>query len=293
MLLGNYALAQQDPMYSQYMFNGLLINPAYAGSHEALSATLLYRNQWVGVSGAPKTGTFTIDAPLNNEKVGLGLNLINDKIGVTTKNGIMGSYSYKIKFNGSILAAGFQVGFNFINSNYTSVQYSDNQSQTDQSFMINGKKQYPGFGLGLYYYTNRFYAGISVPEFGSYFTGTTNYLFNQAVHYFFTTGYVFDISDEMKFKPSTLVKYVNGSPLTADVNLTFWFFDTFTIGTSYRSGASLNIFTEIKLTQQINFGYAYEYMYNDLRNYNTNTHEFMLRYDFNFQPSKVLTPRYF
>lgn len=293
LLAGIRCLAQQDPMYSQYMFNGLLINPAYAGSHEAMSATILYRNQWQNIPGAPKTGTLTLDAPLKSEKVGLGLNLLVDKIGITRKTGIMGAYSYKIKFKESVLAAGLQMGYNFVTSDYTSVQYSENGNQYDDAFMQDIHEKYPSFGMGLYYYTNRFYAGLSIPEFGSFFFGKPSYKLDQSVHYFFTSGYVFDLSQDIKFKPSVLAKYVSGAPLTMDFNATAWFFDFFALGASYRSGSSINMFTEIKMTPQLYLGYAYEYAYTDLRNFNTGTHELMLRYDFSFSRSKVLTPRYF
>jgi type IX secretion system PorP/SprF family membrane protein len=148
-------------MYSQYVFNGLLINPAYAGSREVLSATVLYRNQWVNIPGAPKTGVFSLDSPVKNQKVGLGLNMVFDKIGVTTRTSVSGIYSYKLYFEQSSLSFGLQAGVGFFNTNNSEVNYS-NSSNADPAFMTDYHMVVPNFGFGTYYHSDRFFAGFSI-----------------------------------------------------------------------------------------------------------------------------------
>jgi type IX secretion system PorP/SprF family membrane protein len=291
--------SQQDPMYSQYVFNGLVINPAYAGTHETMSASALYRNQWVGLPGAPKTGIFTIDAPLKNQKVGVGLNVIYDKIGIYSQTGITGIYSYKLKFENSTLSLGLQIGIGFNTSNFSTVKYSENTASSDEAFSLNYHQTSPDFGFGAYYYTNHFYAGFSIPEIsakGLFNTITNNSnlkVIDQVSHYFLGSGYIFDINKDMKIIPSTLIKIVKGSPLEADLNGTLWFYDILALGISYRSLASANFYAEIKISKQLLLGYAFEYSTNALSSFNQGSHEIMLQYLFDFAKSKIVTPRYF
>ena len=290
--------AQQDPMYSQYMFNGLIINPAYAGSHDALNATVLYRDQWVNVPGAPKTGLLTIDAPFRNQNVGAGLNVEFDQIGVTNHSGITGSYSYRIRFNKGALAFGVQAGVGFSTSNFASVKYSEG-GQVDEAFQNNLHDVLPNFGFGMYYYSDRFYAGFSVPQIAgntlqkAIYGKAENAHLDLANHYFITAGYQFTLSPDFKLKPSLLFKYVNGAPVETDVNAITTFYDLLSLGVSYRSLASLNFLAQVKLTGQLYLGYAYEYSTNSLSQFSSGSHEIMLQYIFDFAHAKIVTPRFF
>lgn len=292
------SLAQQDPMYSQYVFNGLILNPAYAGTREALNTTLLYRDQWVGIPGAPKTGMFSADAPLKNLKAGVGLYVEFDKIGITSHTGIAGAYSYKIKFNQSTLVLGLQVGVGFSNSDFTSVKYSEN-GPGDLAFQNNDHEILPNFGFGTYYYTDRFYTGFSIPQIAgralqkAIESNSEEAHLDLANHYFLTSGYLFTLSPDIKLKPSVLLKYVNGAPLEFDINGIVWFYDILALGASYRSLASIDFLCQVRLTSQLNIGYAYEYATNNLNNFSSGSHEIMLQYLFDFSHSKIITPRYF
>ncbi|HOT13927.1 MAG TPA: type IX secretion system membrane protein PorP/SprF [Bacteroidales bacterium] len=291
--------AQQDPLYAQYQFNGLVINPAYAGTHEVLSATLLYRNQWVNMPGAPKTFTFSADAPFRKNKVGLGMTVIADKIGITKRNALNGIYSYKIPMKKATLALGVQMGLSFFSSNYTDVNYDNRNRSTDNAFSQNTSNTYPNIGFGAYYFTDKYYIGASMPSFinssllEKYFSKPDAYNFSQSNHMFITGGYVFDINSDLKIKPSALMVYVYGANPQVDINTTAWLFETLGLGVSYKSFDAVNAFTEIKVLPQLYFGYAFEYSLTNLRNYNSGTHEIMLRYDFDFAHPRVITPRYF
>lgn len=291
--------AQQDPMYSQYVFNGLLINPAYAGTREVLTATALYRNQWANIPGAPKTGIFSIDSPVKNQKVGLGLNMVFDKIGVTNHTGISGIYSYKIYFTESALSFGLQGGVNFYNSNNSEVKYSNN-SQSDPAFQEDYHRVLPGFSFGMYYHSNRFYSGFSIMDImGSsiedqlYPNMSNDLNINVVSHFFLTSGYIFDLSPDVRFQPSFLLKYVGGAPLEADLNGVFMFYDLLSLGASYRSNSSINLLMQFKAGKQLSLGYSYEYSTNELSSYTSGTHEIVLRYQFDFSHGKVMTPRFF
>jgi type IX secretion system PorP/SprF family membrane protein len=290
---------QQDPMYSQYVFSGLIINPAYAGTNEVLNASFLYRNQWVTMEGAPKTSIFSIDAPFRKDKVGLGMNVVFDKVGINRRTSITAAYSYKLKFENSALALGVQAGIGFNTSTFTDVKYSDAASTADNAFAQNYHETFPDFGFGMYYYTNKFYAGFSIPDIAgqslvqAVSNGNTSYEFNQVNHYFITAGYVFDLNKDLKFKPSSLIRIVRGAPMEVDFNGTFWFYDLFSVGASYRSLASVNFFALIRANKQLNIGYAFEYATSGLRGLNGGTHELMLNYQFDFTRSKIVTPRYF
>ena len=292
--------AQQDPMYTQYVFNGLLINPAYAGSREVLNATALYRNQWVNIPGAPKTGAFSLDSPVKNQKVGLGLNVIFDKIGVTNHTGLSGIYSYKVYFaDQSVPSFGLQAGVGFYNSTNTEVRYTDN-GQVDPAFQQDYHRVLPNFSFGTYFHTERFYAGVSVMDIlgksieNQLYPNMANDLsINVVSHFFFNTGYLFDLSPDVHFQPSALVKYVAGAPLEGDLNAVLSFYDILALGVSYRSYASVDFLTQVRVSKQLSVGYSYEYSTNELSNFTSGSHEIVLRYQFDFSKGKIVTPRFF
>jgi len=280
------------------LFNGLIINPAYAGTRDVLSTTLLYRDQWVSIPGAPKTGIFSIDAPVKNQKVGIGLSAEFDKIGVTNYSGITGAYSYKIKFAHSNLTFGVQAGVGFYNSNFTSVKYSDG-TQTDEAFQSNFHYALPNFGFGMYYYTDRIYAGFSIPQIAgraiqkAIYSNSGDARLELANHYFLTSGYLFDLSPDLKLKPSVLLKYVGGAPVEIDLNGIVWFYDILALGVSYRSLASIDFLCQIRVTNKLHLGYAYEYATNKLQSFSGGSHEIMLEYLFDYSKAKIVTPRFF
>ena len=291
----NCVFAQQDAMYTQYMFNTLAINPAYAGSRNVISATALMRSQWSGIKGAPKTQTFTIDAPIDGKKVGLGLQLFSDKLGRTSNTGAVASYAYRIRMEKASLSFGLQGSISQFNTDYNSIELDPSGLSTDPAFMGNNKKSIFNVGTGVYYNTDRFYAGLSSPKLmNNILPGSqTSDQNRQAFHVFLMTGYVFSLNNSFKLKPSVLFKGVSGAPLEADINTSLWIKDAISIGVQYRTGADISGLLEIQATPQIRFGYAYDYNTTQLGNYNSGSHELMLRYEFGFQRSKVITPRYF
>ncbi|MDJ1494481.1 type IX secretion system membrane protein PorP/SprF [Cytophagaceae bacterium DM2B3-1] len=295
------SFAQQDAQYSQYMFNMMAVNPAYAGSRDVLSITGLYRNQWVGMEGAPVTQTLTADMPIRKEKIGIGLSLFNDNIGLTATRGISGVYSYRIRFNKKgTLAFGIQGGVLYFNGEYSKMVLNPNH--TPDPTVPNDYVRYaPVVGAGVYYSTDRFYLGASLPNLVKY-TLTDQRIITSADpneramkfrHVFLMTGYVVQLSPSVVWKPSVLAKFVKGAPLQFDLNTNFWFYDRFAVGASYRTGTAILGMVEFQITPQLRLGYAYDYGLNALQRYNAGTHEIMLRYEFSFDKAKVLSPRYF
>lgn len=299
LILSEFVSAQQDPMYSQYVFNGLLINPAYAGTRDVLNATALYRNQWVNIKGAPKTGVFSVDCPVHDQKVGLGLTMAVDKIGVTSHSSVSGIYAYKLNFPESSLAFGIEAGVGFYNSNNSEVIYSDN-STVDPAFTTDYHMVLPNFSCGMYYYSTNFYAGLSVKDIlGSsiqsrlYPNVANDVTINIVSHYFLTSGYVFEISPNVKFQPSFLLKYVRGAPVSADINGVVSFFDVIYFGLSHKSYASMDILTQVRLNRRLSVGYSHEYSTNELSNFTSGSNEIVLRYQFDLSKNKLLNPRFF
>jgi len=250
--------AQQDPMYSQYVFNGLLINPACAGSREVLNATALYRNQGINIPGAPKAGAFSLDSPIRNQKVGLGLNLIFDKIGVTHHTNLSGIYSYKVYFTDqNVLSFCLQAGIGFFNSTNTEVRYTDD-SHIDLAFQEDYHRVLSNFSFGTYFHSDKFYAGLSVMDIlgksieNQTYPNTANDLNINVVSLFFlNTGYLFDLSPDVRLQPSMLVKYVAGAPLDGDINVVLLYYDLLAFGISYRSFASVDFLLQMKVNKQI------------------------------------------
>ncbi|ADR21229.1 membrane protein [Marivirga tractuosa] len=292
MLNISFAYAQQQVMYTQYMFNGLAINPAYAGSHETLSLTALAREQWIGIDGAPSTQTFSAHAPIKSKRIGVGLLFLNDEVGVTSQTGAYGSYSYKINFNdNSTLSMGISGGFTYFDAAFSEV------SSVDPSFQSGDIKEFqPNVGLGLYYYTDRFFAGISTPQVLETTFDKNNEDSDSKLlrHYFASVGYVMDINHFLKLKPHLLVKYVEGAPVEFDVNASVLFQEVVWLGVSWRSFDSIDAILQLQVSNKIQIGYAYDfYTTTDLSRVNVGSHELMLNYRFDFSKNKVVTPRYF
>jgi type IX secretion system PorP/SprF family membrane protein len=290
------ARAQQDAMYTQYMFNTLAINPAYAGSRNVTSATVLFRNQWTGIQGAPKTGTLTLDAPIYDKRLGIGLQLFSDKLGVTQTTGAVISGAYRVRLNEGTLAFGLQGNVNQFRANYNDVNL--NTDVYDPAFAFNVNKVLFNFGTGVYYNSDRFFLGLSVQDLvknrlTNYTTNNADFRQTQVMHLFLSSGYVFDLNDDFKFKPSFLIKGVKGAPIEGDINATLWIKDVIGIGAQYRTSADVAGLVEIQATPQFRIGYSYDYSTTALRFSNSGTHEIMLRYEFGFSSGKILSPRYF
>ncbi|MET3114112.1 type IX secretion system PorP/SprF family membrane protein [Pedobacter sp. CG_S7] len=296
-LLGLNLKAQQDAMYTQYMFNTLAINPAYAGSRNVISATALFRNQWVGIDGAPKTGTFTIDAPILNDKIGLGFQLISDRLDKTQTTSGVFSAAYRIKMDVGTLSFGMQGNVSQYKVNLLDIPLSSGAAY-DPAFASNINKVLLNFGTGIYYNSDKFYIGLAAQDLlpndlsaenssGEKLSG------KQALHLFLASGYVFTLTDDFKLKPSFLVKGVKGAPIQADLNATLWIKDVIGIGAQYRTEADIAGLVEIQASPQIRIGYSYDRSTTSLQNFNSGSHEIMLRYEFGFAKGKTLSPRYF
>ncbi len=284
---------QQQAMFTQYMFNGLVLNPAYAGSHESISMTALSRHQWVGIEGAPNTQTFSIHSPVPGKNIGLGAYFVRDNIGVTTDNNLFMSYSYRIQMRKGILSFGLQGGLSSVRVSYDDLEISDsNLSGTESDFK-------PNFGAGFYYLSNRFYVGLSIPYILRQRSANNGATLPQEIntdqiqHYYLTSGLIFDLSPLVKLKPSILLKAVRGAPMELDFNTMILFDDKIWFGVSYRSFDSIDLLFELQLNQQFRLGYAYDITTSDLKQVNSGSHEIMLNYRMVFNKSKIVTPRYF
>jgi type IX secretion system PorP/SprF family membrane protein len=281
--------AQQQGMFTQYMFNGLAINPAYAGSHESMSITALGRKQWMGMEGAPSTQTFALHSPVPNEKIGLGLLLSHDNIGPLHQYSFKAAYAYRIPMGPGKLAMGLQGGLSNYNARFTSLYLGPNVQ--DPTFGEDVNRTVADFGTGLYYYSERFYLGFSVPQLVAL---RADPQLNLARHYFVHSGYVVDLNRSLKLKPNILVKAVQGAPLDIDLNTNLLINEVVWVGLSYRSLQSLSAMVELQLTDQLRLGYAYDFpMATDWGRTSAGSHELMLNYRFTFYKSNVTTPRYF
>ena len=293
--------AQQDPQYTQYMYNTQVVNPGYVGSKEALSFGLLLRKQWVSVEGSPQTGTFTIDSPLGfNENMGLGLTVVSDAIGPAVETSMTIDYSYTINTSDiGKLAFGLKAGVNLLDVDFTKLNIAD---ANDPRFQNNiDKKTQPQIGAGVYYHTNKFYAGLSVPNFlrtthfdeGSLANSTVDSTPRENMHYFFITGYVFDINENLKLKPTFLAKVVSGAPGQADISLNALMYEKFTLGVAYRWSAALSAMAGFQVSDGLFIGLGYDYETTDIQQYSDGSFEVMLRFDVFKKPERVLTPRFF
>ncbi len=288
--------AQQDPMYTQYMYNTLSVNPGYAGSRDALSITGLLREQWVGIDGAPSTQTLTLHSPIYSDNMGLGLSVINDKVGPIHQTMLFADYSYSIQTTPNAkLAFGLKFGVNILQADLLSL--SPNQGGDRAIYNIDNKLL-PNVGIGLYYYSDKGYLGVSAPKLleqmiKEYNDGevTDN---KERRHYFLIGGYVFDLSEDVKFKPSFLLKAVVGAPLSIDMSANFLFRDKLGVGVAHRLDDSFSGLLQYYITPQFRVGYAYDFTMTELRHYNSGSHELMLGYDFMFvDDTRIRSPRFF
>ena len=283
--------SQQDPMYSQYMYNMLSVNPAYAGSKGGIHGVLLHRSQWLNVEGAPTTQNFTLHSPINGEKMGLGLNVVNDQIGVSSRLNIQGAYAYKLQLEDSKLAFGIQASISRWRNNWQELKTID---PNDPSFALSGESFIkPNFGVGVYWNNDRFFASAAVPHL------LNQNLSDEAVeaalrrHLFASFGGLYTINDQLKFKPSVMLKFVDSAPLQADINAELIINDRVWIGASGRVWDGLVGMAQVKIRDNFWIGYAYDYPLTEIRRVSGGTHEIFISYTHFLRKPKILSPRYF
>lgn len=287
--------SQQDPQFTNYMYNTTVINPAYAGTRDALSVLALYRTQWVGLDGAPITAVATVHSPMTNSNLGWGLSIINDEIGPSVEQTLSADFSYRITFaNLSNLSFGFKATANLLNVDYSKLSIYD---PTDPDLQNNVDNRFsPNFGAGFYWYSDQYYLGLSVPNFletKHYDDNTRSSSTKESMHYYLMGGYVFDFNDTVKFKPAFLTKIVSGAPLQVDVTANFLFYDKLTAGAAYRINGSVSALAGFQISDTVFVGYSYDMEATKLANYNSGSHEFFLRFEVFKSESKVFSPRFF
>ncbi|RWX00776.1 type IX secretion system membrane protein PorP/SprF [Flavobacterium cerinum] len=288
------AKAQQEPQYTQYMYNTLAVNPGYTGSPGFLEATLLHRSQWVGIDGAPRTQAFTIHSPVFNDKVGLGLSAVNDKLGPADEVYVDGNFSYTIPVSyNSKIAFGLKAGARVLNIDWSKGTYYQGGDPLLNTNINN--KISPSVGAGIYYYTEKWYAGVSVPNFirADYYDDIKESTVSDRLHYYVIGGYVFDISDNLKFKPAVMGKIVSGAPITADFSANFLLYDKLTLGASYRWDDSVSALAGFQITRGLFIGYSYDYTVTEFNKYNDGSHEFILRFQLVPKAARIKSPRFF
>lgn len=286
--------AQQNVQFTQYMYNTLAVNPAYAGSREVLNASALGRFQWVGIDGAPTSQTFYVHSPLPNEKMGLGFNITNDKIGPMNNTYIVGSYSYTLKLNeaGHKLSFGASAGLNMLNLKTAALDNTAGVGN-DALFNTNVKTLKPNFGFGAYYHTDRFYTGLSAPKLLQNKINSSVNDSKENRHFYWICGGIFTINDMWKFKPTSMVKVTKNAPVSIDLTASFLFAEKLWMGVGHRFGDSFNALLGYKFTDQLQAGYAFDLTVTKLSKYNSGSHEIYLSYDFVFNKAKMKSPRYF
>lgn len=286
--------AQQEPQYTQYMYNPSVINPAYAGSLGYGSFFGLYRTQWVGLEGAPKTVNLSYNQPLESVSLGLGGNIVHDVIGPTSTTFATVDVSYTIAFeNQSRLAFGIKAGGQFFSVDYSKLNLTNS---TDNSFQNNISNQFsPNVGVGLYYYNANGYVGLSSPMLlqTKTYDEFSNSTINQRQHLYLTAGKVYDLTSSVKFKPSFVAKMVTGAPLQVDVSTNFLFNERFTAGVSYRWSAALSAMVGFKVNDHVSIGYGYDRETTRLANFNSGSHEIFLQFDLFKKSQQIETPRFF
>ena len=290
-----FTRGQQDPQYTQYMYNMNIVNPAYAGSYESMSLNFLGRTQWVGIEGAPQTLTFGIHSPVG-KRVGLGLSIIVDEIGPVKEQNVYGDFSYTLQVGENAkLALGIKAGFTFFNADLSKLQLVDNP---DPVFVNNNvNKVLPNFGVGAFYHQEKFYAGFSIPNLLETFhfekKGGQITRASEKKHYFLTTGYVFDVSKDIKLKPSIMAKAANGAPLSIDFSGNVLLNNKIEFGLSYRLDESISALVNVRAKDYLRIGYAYDHTLTNLGNFNSGSHEIFLLFNFDFDRDNMISPRFF
>lgn len=301
----NQAHAQFDAMFTQYMFNEVFINPGYAGSKEAMSATLLHRQQWVNFPGRPITTSFSLHGPLMENKMGLGLSVLSEKVGPLNRNLIYGTYAYRIQVHdGGHLAFGLNAGLDNQIHKYAGLKVSDDPNALpDPNFLQNTPNvMAANFGVGIYYSTKTYFAGLSIPrlldndvKFNYNGTRTVRITSVRADRftYYLTLGNMFTITDNVKLRGTAMVKGVQNAPLQVDLTALSFINEMIWAGLSYRTNSSLAVILGLQVNEQFLVNYAYDYGLNRIQRYSQGSHEIAVNYLFSFKGRQIITPRYF
>ncbi len=297
--------AQQDAQYTQYMYNTISINPAYAGSRGVLSVMGLHRSQWVGLDGAPRTQTLTLNTPIGtSERIGLGLSIVNDEIGPTDETYFDIDFSYTIPTSDfGRLSFGLKAGGHLLNVDFQRLtQFSENDALFENNI---DNKFSPNVGVGIYYHTDRFYVGLSTPnllETDHFDESTTDsnstaisFLAEERINYYVIGGHTFDLSDDVKFKPAILGKLVFGAPLQVDISANFLLYEKLTVGAAYRWSAAVSGMVGFQISDSMMVGFAYDRETTELgqTQFNDGSYEVMLRFELFKKYNRMLTPRFF
>lgn len=292
-LVSGTLFAQQDSQFTQYMYNPVNFNPAYAGSREVLSIFGMHRTQWVGLDGAPVTNTVSVHTPITNSDIGIGVSFVNDRIGPSDENTISVDISYTVPTSDYYkLAFGLKTTANLLNVDFTKLT----QQPGDPELQYNIDNRFsPNIGAGVFWYSENSYIGLSVPNFleTRHFDGTNNSVARERMHYHFIGGYVFDLNPTLKFKPSVLVKAVDQAPLQVDFSANFLFNEKLTLGVAYRWSAALSAMVGFQITDGLLAGYSYDAETTKLANYNSGSHEIFLRFELFKNYDKIISPRFF
>jgi len=295
-ILATGSYAQQDPLFSQYMFNKLAVNPGYAGSRDVLSADILYRYQWVSITGAPQTLSASIHSPLNNPHLALGFNIYNDVLGANLNQGAMATFAYKILFPNSKLSFGLQAGIKYSDIFWSKLNPYDTK---DPSFGVDMKnKVVPDANFGIYYYSDHYFIGVSSKQLlqnqmGVVEVDGVNQYTKLLRHFYGMAGAALPLSDKVIFRPSVLAKFVQNAPPQVDLNVSFLLNDILWIGGSYRTEKAISLMMEFNLTEKLRLGYSYDIWFNEMQAYNKGSHEIRLGFDIPVFYSRMVSPRYF
>lgn len=295
LLFLNVCMAQQEAQYSQYMYNTMTVNPAYAGSRGVLSFNGLYRSQWVGLEGAPKTEAFNLHMPVSY-RVGAGISVVNDELGPTHETAVDAVFSYTIptSVNGN-LSFGLKAGAHLLSVDFEQLAKYQNEPSDPNSNI--DRKFSPTVGAGVYYHTDRFYAGLSVPNIieTQHFENSSASIARERMHFYLIAGHVFDLDPDWKLKPAVLSKIVQGAPLQVDVSANFWYKEKVTLGASYRWSAAWSAMAAFNISDEIMLGFAYDKETTDLGNtsFNDGSFEFLLRVELFSKFGQLISPRFF
>jgi type IX secretion system PorP/SprF family membrane protein len=304
LLTGGAAKAQYDAMFTQYMFNEMFINPAYAGSKEAMSATLLHRQQWVNFPGRPVTTSFSLHGPLMQNKMGLGLSILSEKVGAFNRNLVYGSYAYRLKIDEkSNLAFGLMAGLENQVSRFSNIKVSDiSGAPADPQFAQNTPNlNAMNFGTGVYYTSTNYYVGLSIPRLLDN-SARLNYIGNTVkvtkldpalFTYYLTGGYVHKVNDDLRLKGTAMIKAVKNAPAQLDLGANALINEMIWAGLAYRSNSSMSLLLGMQVNKQFLVSYSFDYGLNKIQKYSQGSHEIVLNYLFAFKGKKISSPRYF
>lgn len=289
--------AQQDAQFSNYMYNTLSFNPAYAGSRGTTSIYLSHRSQWVGLEGAPTTNALSYHSPIGSSNLGIGLSFMNDAIGPVEENLISLDMSYTINTSYDYkLAFGLRASAHMLNVDFMKLNAFNPGDVLAQNNVNN--RISPNMGFGLFWYSDKSYVGFSIPNLletkhiNKGLNSSVSSVSRERLHYHFTAGYIYDISQDILFKPAVLTKIVLGAPLQVDVSANFQMYEKFTLGAAYRLNAAVSFLVAFQLNNNWFLGYGYDFDTNQLSTYNSGSHEVFLRYEV-FRKNKVKVPRFF